>query len=42
MAQEATTTNIGPIRENLSSFDSIDINAPIKLSLIKIDKDEAP
>ena len=42
MAQEVITTNIGPIRENLSSFDSIDINAPIKLTLIKIDKSEAP
>ena len=42
MAQEVTATSIGHIRENLSSFDSIDINAPIKLSLIKIGKDEAP
>ena len=42
MAQESTIPNLGPIKENLSSFNSIDINAPIKLTLIKIDKSEAP
>lgn len=42
LAQETTTPNIGPIRENLASFSSIDVNAPIKLTLIKIDKSEAP
>lgn len=42
MAQESTTPYLGPIKENLSSFSSIDINAPIKLTLIKIDKSEAP
>ena len=42
MAQESTIPNLGPIKENLSSFNSIDVNAPIKLTLIKIDKSEAP
>jgi hypothetical protein len=42
MAQESTIPNLGPIEENLSSFNSIDVNAPIKLTLIKIDKSEAP
>ena len=42
MAQEGTIPNLGPIKENLSSFNSIDVNAPIKLTLIKIDKSEAP
>ncbi len=42
MAQESTIPNPGPIKENLSSFNSIDVNAPIKLTLIKIDKSEAP
>lgn len=42
MAQESTIPNLGPIKENLSSFNSIDVNAPIKLTLTKIDKSEAP
>ena len=42
MAQESTIPNLGPIKEDLSSFNSIDVNAPIKLTLIKIDKSEAP
>ena len=42
IAQESTIPNLGPIKENLSSFNSIDVNAPIKLTLIKIDKSEAP
>ena len=42
MAQESTIPNLGPIKENLSSFNSIDVNAPIKLTLFKIDKSEAP
>ena len=42
MAQESTIPNLGPIKENLSSFNSIDVNAPIKLTLIKLDKSEAP
>ncbi|MBQ2141725.1 MAG: DUF2807 domain-containing protein [Alistipes sp.] len=42
MAQESTIPNLGPIKENLSSFNSIDVNAPIKLTLIKIDKSDAP
>ena len=42
MAQESTIPNLGPIKENLASFNSIDVNAPIKLTLIKIDKSEAP
>lgn len=42
MAQESTIPNLGPIKENLSNFNSIDVNAPIKLTLIKIDKSEAP
>jgi hypothetical protein len=42
MAQESTAPYLGPIKENLSSFSSIDIHAPIKLTLIKIDKSEAP
>ena len=42
MAQESTIPNLGPIKENLSSFNSINVNAPIKLTLIKIDKSEAP
>ena len=42
MAQESTIPNLGPIKENLSSFNNIDVNAPIKLTLIKIDKSEAP
>ena len=42
IAQESTIPNLGPIKENLSSFNSIDVNAPIKLTLIKIYKSEAP
>lgn len=42
MAQESVATNLGPIKESLPSFTSIDINAPIKLKLIKIDKAETP
>lgn len=42
IAQESAIPNLGPIKENLSSFNSIDVNAPIKLTLIKIDKSEAP
>ena len=45
MAQEtqvAPAPAPAPIRENLASFDSIDVNAPIKLKLIKIGKSEAP
>lgn len=42
MAQESVATNLGPVKESLPSFTSIDINAPIKLKLIKIDKAETP
>ena len=42
-AQESVVVaELGPIKEQLSSFDSIDVNAPIKLKLIKIDKSETP
>ena len=41
-AQEAPVANIGPVKETLSSFKAIDINAPIKLKLTKIDKTETP
>ena len=41
-AQEVPVANIGPIKETLSSFKVIDVNAPIKLKLIKIDKTETP
>ena len=42
MAQESVSPSLGPIQEPLPSFTSIDINAPIKLKLIKIDKSETP
>ena len=42
MAQESVAPSLGPIQEPLPSFTSIDINAPIKLKLIKIDKSETP
>jgi hypothetical protein len=42
MAQESVTPSLGPVKEILSSFTSIDVNAPIKLTLIKIDKTETP
>jgi archaellum component FlaF (FlaF/FlaG flagellin family) len=41
-AQEVTPEQSGPVQMNLSSFDAIDVNAPIKLKLIKIDKSETP
>lgn len=41
-AQEVPTTNLGPVKEVLSSFKAIDVNAPIKLKLTKIDKTETP
>ena len=41
-AQEDVVINIGPVKEYLSSFNSIEVNAPIKLKLTKIDKVEAP
>lgn len=42
-AQEnIVVAELGPIKEQLSSFDSIEVNAPIKLKLIKIDKSETP
>lgn len=37
-----TTIETGPITERLSSFTIIDVNAPIKLKLIKIDSTESP
>lgn len=41
-AQEALTTTPTPIQATLSDFNSINVNAPIKLKLIKIDKRETP
>ncbi|MBO7186306.1 MAG: DUF2807 domain-containing protein [Alistipes sp.] len=44
-AQEPTATPIPesrPVKEFLSSFTAIDVDAPIKLTLIKIGEDEAP
>lgn len=41
-AQESVVTPSGPVKQTLSSFNAIDVNAPIKLSLIKIDKTETP
>ena len=41
-AQETTSEQSGPVQMNLSSFTAIDVNAPIKLKLIKIDKSETP
>lgn len=42
MAQEESPIESEPIKQMLSTFNSIDVNAPIKLTLIKIDKSEAP
>ena len=45
VAQEPTTTEMvesRPIKEFLSSFSAIDVDAPIILTLTKIDSDEAP
>lgn len=39
---EGIITQSGPITERLSSFCAIDVNAPIKLKLIKIDSTETP
>ncbi len=41
-AQETTVASDGPVTAYLSSFNCIDVNAPIKLTLIKIDKSETP
>lgn len=42
-AQESVVVaELGPIKEQLSNFDSIDVNAPIKLKLIKIEAGETP
>lgn len=47
-AQEPTTTSAAeapvsrPIKEFLSSFSAIDVDAPIELTLIKLDDGEAP
>lgn len=41
-AQETTIEQNRPIKEFLSSFKAIHVDAPIKLKLIKIGKDEAP
>jgi hypothetical protein len=41
MAQEESPIESEPIKQMLSTFNSIDVNAPIKLTLIKIDKSEA-
>ena len=42
MAQEASVEANRPVKEFLSSFTAIKVDAPIKLQLIKIGKDEAP
>lgn len=41
-AQEESVVNIGPVQESLANFNSIDVNAPIKLKLVKIDASETP
>ena len=41
-AQEDIYANIGPITEQLSNFNSIEVNAPIKLKLTKVDKSTTP
>jgi hypothetical protein len=41
-AQETTVASDGPVTAYLSSFNCIDVNAPIKLTLIKIDRSETP
>lgn len=41
-AQEPIIPTSNPIKEFLSSFSSINVDAPIKLELIRIGRDEAP
>ena len=41
-AQESPVAQSGPITERLASFTAIDVNAPIKLKLIKIANTETP
>lgn len=41
-AQDELYVNIGPVKEQLSSFNSIEVNAPIKLKLTKIEKSATP
>ena len=41
-AQEPIMPTSNPIKEFLSSFSSINVDAPIKLELIRIGRDEAP
>lgn len=41
-AQEPVVPTSNPIKEFLSSFTAINVDAPIKLELIRIDRDEAP
>ena len=41
-AQEVPTTASGPIKQGLTRFSSIDVDAPIKLTLIEISEDEIP
>lgn len=41
-AQEVVTTESRPVKEFLSSFTALDVDAPIKLTLIKIGENEAP
>lgn len=42
IAQEPETPRSNPIKDFLSSFTAINVDAPIKLELIKIGADEAP
>lgn len=41
-AQEIPTTASGPIKQGLTRFHTIDVDAPIKLSLVEIDEGEIP
>ena len=41
-AQENSSLNPDPFKVTLANFQCIDVDAPIKLTLIKIDKSEAP
>lgn len=41
-AQEVPTTASGPIKQGLTRFSSIDVDAPIKLTLIEISEEEIP
>ena len=41
-AQDSSSAPSGPIKQGLTRFHSIDVDAPIKLSLIKIEEYDIP